>query len=626
MNARLQGALECAEAGFAVTPVQPRGKAPFLDNWAKTGSTDPEKIRQWAELYPSCNFGVIVGEPSKGLVIIDVEEGHREGVSGREWLEDWEHEHGSLPETWTVESGGGGKHIYFCDPVHAWENCSNQDLGLEIRARDLCVVCPGSIHPETGKEYYWDVGGGDGTPLYTETEQNSRFTQLLNTIIRDKEGRQKAASGSPQPGSFQEPETIEKGSREQILIALLGSLRAKGLSDDAIRAAIRAENEARCRPPMTDKELEREIFPALKRDWQEAAPYYKQNGGEPFDPKGNLTAVKSIKAEEPRWLFPDFVPADSVFILAGDGGVGKTTVWCDMAAAVTTGRRPFFLRESDLPFDLKPGIVLAFSAEDSVKFVLKNRLARAGADMSKIYTVETSDPILQQLKIGSPEIEACYEAYKPALVIFDPIQGFVPPNLDMSRRNAMRSCISSLVSLGEKYGTATCLIIHTNKQTGVWGRRRMADSSDFWDISRSVLIAGETDEKGILYLAHEKSNYGPRQMTTLFSIDRDTGIKYEGRTEETDRDFVQKTQQGGRSRAGRDDAKDFILATLANAGGTIEGSELIEMGEAAGVSRRTLERARAELRSEGKISIHSKGKGANHRFYIQIGEKQGGEV
>lgn len=48
------------------------------------------------------------------------------------------------------------------------------------------------------------------------------------------------------------------------LIRLVGSLKAKGLENDSIMAAVKAENEAKCIPPLSDHELTKEVFPALK--------------------------------------------------------------------------------------------------------------------------------------------------------------------------------------------------------------------------------------------------------------------------------------------------------------------------------------------------------------------------
>lgn len=72
------------------------------------------------------------------------------------------------------------------------------------------------------------------------------------------------------------PELIPEGKRVDTIVRLIASLRTKGLDDDAIKAAVRVENEKRCNPPLKEKELEEAVFPALKRDWQVHSPYYNK--------------------------------------------------------------------------------------------------------------------------------------------------------------------------------------------------------------------------------------------------------------------------------------------------------------------------------------------------------------
>lgn len=74
--------------------------------------------------------------------------------------------------------------------------------------------------------------------------------------------------------NFKVPELIPEGKRVDTIVRLIASLRTKGLDDDAIKAAVRVENEKRCNPPLKEKELEKAVFPALKRDWQVNSHYY----------------------------------------------------------------------------------------------------------------------------------------------------------------------------------------------------------------------------------------------------------------------------------------------------------------------------------------------------------------
>ena len=58
--------------------------------------------------------------------------------------------------------------------------------------------------------------------------------------------------------------------------------------------------------------------------------------------------------------------------------------------------------------------------------------------------------------------------------------------MQMGQRNAMRACLSPLIGIGEEFGVTSLIVVHTNKKQGVFGRNRIADSADVWDIARSV--------------------------------------------------------------------------------------------------------------------------------------------
>lgn len=51
----------------------------------------------------------------------------------------------------------------------------------------------------------------------------------------------------------------------------------------------------------------------------------------------------SAEEKKTDWLVNDYIPWYQITSLAGDGGSGKTTVWCALAAAISSGTRPFFL-------------------------------------------------------------------------------------------------------------------------------------------------------------------------------------------------------------------------------------------------------------------------------------------
>ena len=97
----------------------------------------------------------------------------------------------------------------------------------------------------------------------------------------------------------------------------------------------------------------------------------------------------------------------------------------------------------------------------------------------------------------------------------------------MNVKNAVRKCIAPLVELGEKYGTAFLIVVHTDNQRPIPGRKKISNSADIWNIGRSVLRVGKAEEKDINYILHEKSNYGQLCKTVLYRVE-DEKIVFEG--------------------------------------------------------------------------------------------------
>lgn len=339
---------------------------------------------------------------------------------------------------------------------------------------------------------------------------------------------------------------------------------------------------------------------------------------EPFAGGGRLSCFKMLDRmdeEETQWFIENYIPEGQITTLASDGGVGKTSVAVDIAANRSAGR-PCLLDEPSAVYE--PQLIAFISTEDSVKKKLKKKLREAGADMRNIIVPDFSDDstgFLRNFKFGSENMKEFVRTYRPALVIFDPLQGFVPPAVNMGSRNAMRDCMAPLVALGEETGTSFLIICHSNKRKGASGRDRMADSADLWDISRSVLMMGFTAERGVRYLSHEKSNYGLLQETRLFTID-DTGmIRQAGTTWKKDRDFRQESAELTPS-GSREDCKDWIMRTLRENNDRMFLSDLSEQAKMEGFSKVTYDRARYELKKDSMIDIRQNGFGVSKKWHV----------
>ena len=321
--------------------------------------------------------------------------------------------------------------------------------------------------------------------------------------------------------------------------------------------------------------------------------------------------------QESRWVIPGWLPEEQITLLAADGGTGKTSLWVNILAALSSGE-PCVL---DPPgHSREPMPVAFFTTEDSVRKKLKRKLREAGADEKNILTMDLSgdrEGALREFKFGAPMLTECIRMYRPALCVFDPIQGFIPPKVNMGSRNEMRDCLAPLMALGEETGTSFLLICHTNKRKGAWGRERISDSADLWDAARSVWMAGYTEEKEIRYLSQEKNSYDTLRETLLFSIDGEGQVQEEGRTWKRDREFMQERDQQ-RCAAKREDCKGWILRQLSEKGEMGLG-ELEKAAAAEGYSYGTYRRAKETLVKQEKAArTWSTGYGDNKRWVIAL--------
>ena len=345
--------------------------------------------------------------------------------------------------------------------------------------------------------------------------------------------------------------------------------------------------------------------------------------------------MDTVPEEEAQWLVPGYIPQGQITLLAADGGVGKTSFWCQLLAALSTGRATLLEEMSpkgdsdslsekadtpaetlsvkqDTPHKERWGAF--FSTEDSVRKKLKKKLRLAGAKMMNLITLESSSAALLELRLGSPELSDFIHSYRPALCVLDPIQGFLPHGVNMAARNEIRECLAPLMALGEQVGTAFLLVCHTNKRAGAWGRTRLADSADLWDAARSVLMMGDAGD-GRRYLSQEKNNYGSLQPTRLYTFSDSGLLVPAGLTQKRDREFQLQAQPSAAPK--REGCKEFLLQKLQENGGSLPAKELEELAREEGYTKTTVRHSKGELKDSGFLRFRQECVGREKRWWVE---------
>ena len=211
------------------------GKHPRAEHGLHDATLDETTIRQWWARWPDANIGIVTGAAS-GIVALDIDPRH----GGDETLADLERQHGQLPRTVESITGGGGRHIFFAHPGGQVKS-RNLAPGIDVKADGGYVVAPPSLHA-SGERYAWELSSHpDDTALAPPPEW------LAAKLTSSPSEPGLAAASAPTP--------IREGKRNATLASLAGAMRRKGMSEKAIRAALLAENEQRCDPPLSEDEV-----------------------------------------------------------------------------------------------------------------------------------------------------------------------------------------------------------------------------------------------------------------------------------------------------------------------------------------------------------------------------------
>ena len=228
-NPLTDGSCSCGDAKCGKST----GKHPRTSTGLKAATTDRNQIQRWWTSWPDANIGIPTGAVN-GLVVVDVDY-----AAGEESLGRMTEKYGPLPATKKVKTGNGYQ-LYFGHPggkvKSAARFCSDYP-NVDSRGDGGYVVAPPSLH-YSGVRYTVDPS----TPSEL-AEMPGWLPELIN------------AKPSERHLSIVANDGIPEGSRNGTLASLAGSMRARGMTQGAIEAALLTTNAQRCNPPLPDDEV-----------------------------------------------------------------------------------------------------------------------------------------------------------------------------------------------------------------------------------------------------------------------------------------------------------------------------------------------------------------------------------
>ena len=240
----------CGNTDCASPAKHPYGR--LAPHGLKDASKDPRFIERWCA--GPYNIAVATGSIS-GVIVLDIDP--RNG--GDESLAELEAEHGALPLTWRVLTGGGGEHIYFAHPGGHIEK-PDFAAGINLKGDGGYVIAPPSRHI-AGRPYAWHV---DGHP------ENVSLAPTPKWVILRAQASERRAAGQIDWRAFAS-EAFLDGSRHNALTRLAGLLFYRLSREPHLAAQLLISfNQTRYNPPIPDDELVKII------DWAASRELYRR--------------------------------------------------------------------------------------------------------------------------------------------------------------------------------------------------------------------------------------------------------------------------------------------------------------------------------------------------------------
>jgi hypothetical protein len=280
----------------------------------------------------------------------------------------------------------------------------------------------------------------------------------------------------------------------------------------------------------------------------------------PTRPEDVGILLSEVKPESIHWMWPGWIALRKLHTFDGDPGLGKTTLLFHIIARLTSG-------------EVMPGEERAYVAggavliclEDGLEDTIQPRLAKAGADLSKIVSIgfikcvdengiEHERPF--NLAQDGPILEAAIKRVNAKIVMIDPVMAILGGK-DIYKDNEVRTALAPLKEIAERCNVAIIMIRHVVKGGSDKAIYLGGGSIAFIGLSRIGLLAVRNpDNEAQCIFANIKNNLGKPAPKLLYSVVSDTGsnderpyIRWEGESKHTDQELMNKpTQVPGQGR------------------------------------------------------------------------------
>jgi putative DNA primase/helicase len=376
---------------------------------------------------------------------------------------------------------------------------------------------------------------------------------------------------------------------------------------------------------LRDKWVQREDY--RKRTIKKALSDFKRTqDGTHKSTFGQAIILERADQTKPKriiWLWPNRIPQGKLTVFAGNPGVSKSVVTCEVTAIVTSQRR-----WPDCPNTNEPCEVLMLVGEDGWDDTVVPRLMAAEADLSKIHHLklvsfndaegmtekgrqfkfDTDLKLLEKTLDFNPNIR---------MVIVDPASNYLGKAKMYDEQSVREKVLVPLADLAERKKVSVIVVMHLNKKADLEAIHRVGGAMAFVGVARNAwLFVRDPKDTEIIYMLQLKTNIAKLDGGLKYRI-ADATVEVEGHATEipkvewlgpadrtADEGLSQLVRKRGRTPDKLRTAKEWLPKYLSNGKQPLHSNEkvtppVLGILEAAkgelDISRQTLYRAMKEI-------------------------------
>ena len=315
-----------------------------------------------------------------------------------------------------------------------------------------------------------------------------------------------------------------------------------------------------------------------------------------------LSRMADVRPEPIKWLWEGRIPLGKLVVFAGDPGLGKSLLTIAIAAHVSKGSR-WPVDHSVCPI----GDVVLLSAEDDPADTIRPRLDAAGADVSRVYVLESVSEVARDGNLSERSVslrrdldllESTLETLPDCkLVVIDPVAAFME-SADSYKDAEVRGFLSPITKLAARCNVAVIAVMHLNKSRSNNPLSNVNGSVGYVAASRAAFVVtkDKEDESRRLVLPL-KNNLGPDSSGVAYQIvvakNGAPTIGWEPDPVNLTARDVLGVDSDDDEQSAREQAADWLKEVLQD--GRMKVSDLRAQATAAGYSWSTVQRAKMTL-------------------------------